>query len=289
MRLSLMCNRGNPVPNVLPLQRRYPLPNGSEKPRTYASAPQVPVTHSRPPDAMPGIRRHNYSDSRKRYASAGPASSWMEQRPRIRVWVALAVQGAGLWSVVLAAPPTNCSNFDINAKSTQALGEVEAPRAGGCNTQLKSGYPVPDPKCTPGAVNPTLTVDVLRNPEFRTSCVRDNATSATQKANTYVWYSINHPDHNQGVMQVCELDHLVSLELGGADSLDNIWPQCGPPNVVLRERYFKEKDAVENYLAKQVRDGVMDLKDAQHGIAEDWTQYREEALKACTGSKCNAP
>ena len=113
----------------------------------------------------------------------------------------------------------------------------------------------------------------------------NNLTSAAKKATTYTFYSIAHPDHNQGVMQTCELDHLISLELGGADSLDNIWPQCGPSGVVLRERYFKEKDAVENYLAKQVRDGVMNLEDAQKGIAEDWTQYLEEATKGGSGSK----
>ena len=71
-----------------------------------------------------------------------------------------------------------------------------------------------------------------------------------------------------------------------ADTLDNIWPQCGPPNTVLVHRYFKEKDAVENYLAKQVRDGVMDLKEVQQGIASDWTQYLAEAKKACPMGKC---
>jgi len=50
------------------------------------------------------------------------------------------------------------------------------------------------------------------------------------------------------------LDHLISLELGGADTLDNIWPQCGPSGVALPQRFFKEKDTVENFLAMQVRE-----------------------------------
>ena len=183
-----------------------------------------------------------------------------------------------------AAPPPDCGSFNINAKDSQPLKPADT--ASGCKTGMKNGYPVPDPKCTPGAVNNTLTVEVLRDPNFRTGCVRDNATSASQKASTYTLYHIPHPAHNQGVMQTCELDHLISLELGGADSIDNIWPQCGPDGVVLRQRFFKQKDAVENYLAKQVRDGVMNLKDAQQGIAEDWTQYLEQARKACRGSKC---
>jgi len=194
--------------------------------------------------------------------------------------------GTGIFQYAGAAAPVNCDQFNINTKDSSPLATVETPHAGGCKTQVKNGFPVPDPKCTPGAINTTLTSAVLRNPEFRTTCVRNNLTSASQKATTYSLYNIAHPDQNQGVMQTCELDHLISLELGGADSLDNIWPQCGPPGVVLRERYFKEKDAVENYLAKQVRDGVMNLEEAQSGIASDWTQYLDEAMKACSGSKC---
>lgn len=42
--------------------------------------------------------------------------------------------------------------------------------------------------------------------------------------------------------QTCELDHTVPLELGGAVGMGNIWPECGPADVTLRERYFKQKD-----------------------------------------------
>ena len=45
---------------------------------------------------------------------------------------------------------------------------------------------------------------------------------------TYEWYGLARPYENNGDNQVCELDHLVPLELGGADGLGNIWPQCGP-------------------------------------------------------------
>jgi hypothetical protein len=114
---------------------------------------------------------------------------------------------------------------------------------------------------------------MLRNPHFRTKCVRDKATSAAKKTTTYGWYNVPHPANNQGPTQTCELDHLVSLELGGADTLDNIWPQCGPRGARGEHRYFKQKDAVEDYLAAQVRSGAISLADAQHGIATDWTQY----------------
>jgi hypothetical protein len=183
------------------------------------------------------------------------------------------------------AQTIDCAQFKIKDTASVALGTlVPAPQS--CKTGISNGFPIPDPSCTPGAINPTVTIEVLRNPEFRTSCLRGHVTTEAQKASTYQHYGIPHPAHNTGVMQTCELDHLVSLELGGADTLDNIWPQCGPPGVVLIRRYFKQKDMVENFLAKQVRDGVMDLAEAQRGIATDWTQYLPDAQQACPMGKC---
>jgi hypothetical protein len=48
-------------------------------------------------------------------------------------------------------------------------------------------FPVPDPNCTPGAVDPTVTIAVLRDRRFTTRCVRDVATNAMKKATAYAW------------------------------------------------------------------------------------------------------
>lgn len=185
-----------------------------------------------------------------------------------------------------SGPAASCDTFNIDLSAAQPVHPGRAYRAKSCETRMSHGYPIPDPDCTPGAINPTVTAEVLSDPGFRTRCVRDGTTSAQQKNKTYKWYGIDKPAHNTGAGQTCELDHLVSLELGGADTLDNIWPQCGPEDVALRERYFKQKDIVENYLAAQVKAGNMDLREVQRGIAEDWTQYLEEAQKACRKGKC---
>jgi hypothetical protein len=143
-----------------------------------------------------------------------------------------------------------------------------------CTVRISpTGYPLPDPVCTPGAVNPTVTIEILRDPHFRTGLLRDNASSAKDKAKTYQRYGIPHPKKNKGKTQTCELDHLCSLELGCADTVDNIWPQCGPAKVSLKQRWFKIKDQVENWLAREVRSGRMDLHEAQHAIASDWSQF----------------
>jgi hypothetical protein len=183
--------------------------------------------------------------------------------------------------------PPNCSQFHIDARASQPLRAVTLPPPeGGCHTRSLNGLPVPDPKCTPGAINPTITAEVLREPVFRTACLRQQVTAEREKARTYNWYSIPHPVNNSLGSQSCELDHLVPLELGGADTLDNIWPQCGPPGTPLAQRYFKQKDVVENYLSWRVKRGEMDLAQAQKGVASNWTQYLAQAKQHCTSQGC---
>ncbi len=175
--------------------------------------------------------------------------------------------------------PINCDQLHIEGKASSALNAVTLPPTQTCTTRTSNGFPIPDPSCTPGAVNPTVTLDVLQDTKFRTRCVRDQATTEHDKTVTYDWYKTKHPSHNSGASQTCELDHLVSLELGGADTLDNIWPQCGPHGVGLPKRFFKQKDLVENFLASEVRAGRMSLNEAQKGIAKDWTQFLADAKK----------
>jgi hypothetical protein len=182
--------------------------------------------------------------------------------------------------------PLTCSQFKVTCASKYFL-SWHRPRNHTCSTLNRHGYPVPDPRCTPGGINPTVTSDVLENSGWRTGCIRDCSTSEADKHVTYRWYGLHAPRRNSGEHQVCELDHLVPLELGGADGLGNIWPQCGPSRTVLKDRYFKVKDRVENYLADEVKAGKMPLGEAQRGIAADWTQYLDAANRYCaSGGRC---
>jgi hypothetical protein len=167
-----------------------------------------------------------------------------------------------------------CAPFHLDTQASVPLSPVTAKT---CTVRMSHGFPIPDPACTPGAINPSVTETVLKDKTFLTGCLRNNATSEGQKETTYAAYGITKPAQNGGPNMVCELDHLISIELGGADTLDNIWPQCGPADVPVGQRFFKQKDAVEDYLAKMVRQGKISLTDAQHGIATDWTQYLEAA------------
>jgi hypothetical protein len=62
-----------------------------------------------------------------------------------------------------------------------------------------------------------------------------------------------------------EVDHLIPLELGGDNTISNLWPEAADP-----APGFHQKDQVENYLHRQVCAGAMTLVDAQRQIATDW-------------------
>jgi hypothetical protein len=145
-------------------------------------------------------------------------------RAAVGVVACLAIFGSG--AQVAGAPKAkvkrqvavNCPVLHLQVKDDQPMAAVTLPPTEACAPVKRNGFLLPDPDCTPGATNSSLTGAVLRDPRFRTSCVRDKATSAEKKKDTYDWYHQNHPARNTGKSQVCELDHLISLELGGADT-----------------------------------------------------------------------
>ncbi len=67
------------------------------------------------------------------------------------------------------------------------------------------------------------------------------------------------------VPRAYELDHLISLELGGSNSLKNLWPE--PYGILWNARV---KDALENRLHREVCEGRLSLTDAQKQIATNW-------------------
>lgn len=179
----------------------------------------------------------------------------------------------------------NSHKIDVHAHSPFRPTSNEEPKH--CTARMSNEFSLPDPMCSPGAYNPTLMLKILRDRNFTTKCVRDKATTPKEKAATYEGYGIEHPAQNSGKNMVCELDHIVPLEMGGADTLDNIWPQCGPSGVALAARYFKAKDTVENFLTAMVKANKAALGSARTCIAKDWTKFVEEARRVCHGTTCD--
>ena len=124
---------------------------------------------------------------------------------------------------------------------------------------------LPDPACTPGAVDPAVTQDTIQ----QTICVANYTASVRPPTSfTTPLKRVLMEAYGYGSLPLVdyELDHLVSLELGGAPrDPANLWPEpwTGAANA-------HQKDAVENALHDQVCHGVVALADAQRQIALNW-------------------
>jgi hypothetical protein len=141
------------------------------------------------------------------------------------------------------------------------------------------GVGIQDHGCTPGDIIAANTKAVICAANFSTTSVRDSVTTPTQKEKVYGMYNIPHPSNNSGANQKCEIDHLVSLELGGNDTMANLWPQCSPGYQGQTAPGFRDKDKFENYLHRQVCAGKIALPDAQRQIATDWLKFWTAAGK----------
>jgi hypothetical protein len=114
----------------------------------------------------------------------------------------------------------------------------------------------PDPACTPGDVLPVTKADICQS--GYSSSVRNVPDS--EKNQVYAEYGVT--SRNPGEYEV---DHFVSLELGGSNDISNLWPEPAAP-----KPGFHEKDKVENYLHDQVCSGALTLQQAQVKIATNW-------------------
>jgi hypothetical protein len=135
----------------------------------------------------------------------------------------------------------------------------------------------PDPRCTPGDLIPGCTAELICDPSFRTRSIRDTQTSSGQKNIVYRMYGMPHPRNNNGAQQTVEKDHLVPLELCGADTIANVWPE-GSPGANWDGPGFREKDSAENFAWYEVCvTRTRSLPDAQRAMATDWRGYWEAA------------
>jgi len=133
----------------------------------------------------------------------------------------------------------------------------------------------PNPILTPGAKNPDITqANISQNIckkgytsglDFRGNKVRN--VSESTKNQVYKEYGID-----KTVGGPYEVDHLISLELGGSNDIKNLWPQ----SYVTQPYNARNKDALENRLHAMVCSGNISLAQAQKEISIDWiSAYRK--------------
>lgn len=132
---------------------------------------------------------------------------------------------------------------------------------GSCHTRGTGLYALPDPRCTPGAVDPAVTQTDIETTICRAGYARairppESATEPEKLASMAAYGETGPPGEY-------EYDHLIPLELGGAaNDRRNLWPEPGAsPN---------PKDALEDRLHELVCAGELGLATARRAIATDW-------------------
>ncbi len=130
---------------------------------------------------------------------------------------------------------------------------------------------LPDPRLTPGAVNPAVTqaniqqticergyTKTIRPPVSYTEPLKRRQLREYGYADQHIWHY--------------EEDHLVPLEVGGAPSNPrNLWPE---PHYGKWNSY--QKDKLENELHWRVCHGQMPLRKAQKVYERNWVEgYRK--------------
>jgi hypothetical protein len=106
---------------------------------------------------------------------------------------------------------------------------------------------VPNPKLTPGRVART----------------EKERSGVTLKLEQKVFARYRLPWSRRAEFKI---DHLIPLELGGADTLDNLWPQS------LRAKPYgaDRKELLTEVFLEQIRTGRITLAQTQEEIRKDW-------------------
>lgn len=134
----------------------------------------------------------------------------------------------------------------------------------------------PDPTKTPGCVMPHVTAEQVTETGYT-----ENARHVSKllKWQVFILYGFAAPGEPLDLKRLHELemqfeiDHFVSLELGGSNDIKNLWPQAyAAPVVSMQTMGARQKDVVETELHRRIKKGQITLKQAQDIILTDWVR-----------------
>jgi hypothetical protein len=132
--------------------------------------------------------------------------------------------------------------------------------------------PDPDRACSPGAYSKGLTKRAICSDTFRTSSIR-NVTEATKNA-VKVAYGLEPIAFGSAL----EIDHIVSLELGGSNDPANLFPERADAHPG-----YRVKDKLENRLHDLVCAGEITLRDARRRISSNWQKLYQKVFGVTPG------
>jgi hypothetical protein len=164
--------------------------------------------------------------------------------------IALVVGGfLAFWYVVHQPTPRTGPYPTVVAPSSQTTAQPFAPASG----QLCALGVLPDPKCSPGAVQST-DLAAICTPGWA-SAHRDVPLAEWDQV--FTEYGVT-----QHTSATFEVDHIVPLELGGSNAIQNLFPEAAPG--------YHQKDTLENTLHAMVCAGQISLAAAQAAFETNW-------------------
>jgi uncharacterized protein DUF3761 len=159
--------------------------------------------------------------------------------------------GVAEW-LAAAAAPKRTAPAPVALGATRLL--ATQTRKAGCTLG-----PDPDRRCSPGAYSAGLTRRVICSPSFHTSTIRNVPQS--EKFAVEREYGMAPGHYGRSL----EIDHIVSLELGGSNDSANLFPER-----LYAHPGYRVKDRLENRLHHLVCAGSIPLAAAQRQIAANW-------------------
>jgi hypothetical protein len=148
-----------------------------------------------------------------------------------------------------------CRAAGGSAPAGPAVGSTVLLRPRAATSGCRLGV-LPDRRCSPGAYSSGLTRNVICSSGFHTSQIRNVPTS--EKHAVEVEYGLAPKAYGRTL----EIDHIVSLELGGSNDIANLYPELAPG--------FHLKDRLENRLHDMVCSDQIGLRATQRQLAANW-------------------
>jgi hypothetical protein len=133
-----------------------------------------------------------------------------------------------------------------------------------------AGLYLPDPACTPGAIDPTVTQENLASTICKSGYT---ATVRAPASDTNKTKALSLSQYGQTRASTTEYDHLISLQLGGTNAVSNLWPE---PNRAGAPGTTNPKDSIETRLNKAVCAHKVTLAAAQKAIATNWVTAEKD-------------
>lgn len=175
----------------------------------------------------------------------------------------------GTTSEASGAPvPAGITSSGLKAvHSPDKVAQDETLAPGQCKARTidaAAGLFLPDAFCTPGSVDPAVTEENIGSTICKSGYT---ATVRAPVSDTDKVKAMSLSQYGQTKNPSTELDHLISLQLGGTNSVSNLWPE---PNRAGAPGTTNPKDAVETQLNKAVCSHKVTLAAAQKAIATNW-------------------